>query len=222
MAWSAGSRKWQLEISLVSWFSTLLCSVRGAFCTNGFGGKQDVWSFASKQPFNILFFLFFARSCDSLVCWWLRGAGIGPAVAIPAAVSRAGLELGDVDVFELNEAFASQATYCVQVRHVHREREREKGGGVGAVGGTERYGREGKVERERERGNARSGRGVGVWGLRRWRPTMYSSGRPFGSWLRAQGCFFLSTIVASAWTPAVHDEHRRSRFSPRFTFRVYI
>ena len=37
-------------------------------------------------------------------------------MAIPAAVSKAGLELGDVDVFELNEAFASQATYCVKVR----------------------------------------------------------------------------------------------------------
>ncbi|CAN0552415.1 unnamed protein product [Laminaria digitata] len=41
--------------------------------------------------------------------------GIGPAVAIPEAVSRAGLGLSDVDVFELNEAFASQATYCIKV-----------------------------------------------------------------------------------------------------------
>ncbi|CAN0389118.1 unnamed protein product, partial [Ectocarpus sp. 12 AP-2014] len=40
--------------------------------------------------------------------------GIGPAVAIPAAVGKAGLELGDVDLFELNEAFASQATYCIK------------------------------------------------------------------------------------------------------------
>ncbi|CAN0394089.1 unnamed protein product, partial [Hapterophycus canaliculatus] len=40
--------------------------------------------------------------------------GIGPAVAIPEAVSRAGLEVGDVDVFELNEAFASQASYCIK------------------------------------------------------------------------------------------------------------
>ncbi|CAN0527476.1 unnamed protein product, partial [Scytosiphon promiscuus] len=40
--------------------------------------------------------------------------GIGPAVAIPVAVARAGLGLGDVDVFELNEAFASQATYCIK------------------------------------------------------------------------------------------------------------
>ena len=35
--------------------------------------------------------------------------GIGPAVAIPDAVKRAGLTLDDIDLFELNEAFASQA-----------------------------------------------------------------------------------------------------------------
>jgi acetyl-CoA acyltransferase 1 len=34
--------------------------------------------------------------------------GIGPAVAIPAAVEAAGLTIDDIDIFELNEAFASQ------------------------------------------------------------------------------------------------------------------
>lgn len=29
--------------------------------------------------------------------------GIGPAVAIPAAVKSAGLEIGDIDLFEINE-----------------------------------------------------------------------------------------------------------------------
>lgn len=38
--------------------------------------------------------------------------GIGPAVAIPAAVKSAGLELEDIDLFEINEAFASQYVYC--------------------------------------------------------------------------------------------------------------
>lgn len=33
--------------------------------------------------------------------------GIGPAVAIPAAVKAAGLELDDIDLFEINEVF-----YC--------------------------------------------------------------------------------------------------------------
>ena len=34
--------------------------------------------------------------------------GIGPSVAIPAALQSAGLQVEDIDLFELNEAFASQ------------------------------------------------------------------------------------------------------------------
>ena len=33
--------------------------------------------------------------------------GIGPAFAIPAALKKAGLTIDDIDVFEINEAFAS-------------------------------------------------------------------------------------------------------------------
>jgi acetyl-CoA C-acetyltransferase len=35
--------------------------------------------------------------------------GLGPTVAIPKALARAGLEIGDVDLVEINEAFASMA-----------------------------------------------------------------------------------------------------------------
>ncbi|PNX57311.1 3-ketoacyl-CoA thiolase peroxisomal-like [Trifolium pratense] len=37
--------------------------------------------------------------------------GVGPAFAIPAAVKSAGLELSNIDLFEINEAFASQFVY---------------------------------------------------------------------------------------------------------------
>ncbi|OFW61856.1 MAG: acetyl-CoA acetyltransferase [Actinobacteria bacterium RBG_16_64_13] len=40
--------------------------------------------------------------------------GIGPAFAIPKALKLAGLTVADIDVVELNEAFASQALYCVR------------------------------------------------------------------------------------------------------------
>jgi len=40
--------------------------------------------------------------------------GIGPAKAIPKALDKAGLGLGDIGVIELNEAFASQALYCAR------------------------------------------------------------------------------------------------------------
>ncbi len=38
--------------------------------------------------------------------------GIGPVVAVPRLLSRFGLEIDDIDLWELNEAFASQALYC--------------------------------------------------------------------------------------------------------------
>lgn len=38
--------------------------------------------------------------------------GIGPVFAVPRLLERQGLSVGDVDLWELNEAFASQALYC--------------------------------------------------------------------------------------------------------------
>ncbi|MFB0920454.1 MAG: thiolase family protein [Oscillospiraceae bacterium] len=40
--------------------------------------------------------------------------GLGPIYAIPKALKIAGLTMDDIDVFELNEAFASQALACVR------------------------------------------------------------------------------------------------------------
>lgn len=51
--------------------------------------------------------------------------GIGPAVAIPAALAKAGLGVRDVDLFELNEAFASQAVYCVKALGLGEELARD-------------------------------------------------------------------------------------------------
>jgi acetyl-CoA acyltransferase len=40
--------------------------------------------------------------------------GIGPAVAIPAALAKCGLAVKDIDVWELNEAFGSQSLACLR------------------------------------------------------------------------------------------------------------
>mgnify|MGYP001171543356 CR=1 FL=1 len=40
--------------------------------------------------------------------------GIGPAVAIPKALKQAGMSMDRIDLWEINEAFASQALYCVE------------------------------------------------------------------------------------------------------------
>uniref|UniRef100_A0A0G4H6Y4 acetyl-CoA C-acyltransferase n=1 Tax=Chromera velia CCMP2878 TaxID=1169474 RepID=A0A0G4H6Y4_9ALVE len=56
--------------------------------------------------------------------------GIGPAVAIPAALRMAGLTIKDIDVFEVNEAFASQATYCMQDLGIPKQKLNPKGGAI--------------------------------------------------------------------------------------------
>jgi acetyl-CoA acyltransferase len=40
--------------------------------------------------------------------------GVGPKYAIPKALKIAGLKIDDIDVYELNEAFASQAIHCAK------------------------------------------------------------------------------------------------------------
>ena len=47
--------------------------------------------------------------------------GIGPVAATRKALARAGLEIGDIEVVELNEAFASQALACVRDLALDRE-----------------------------------------------------------------------------------------------------
>lgn len=56
--------------------------------------------------------------------------GIGPAEAIPIAVNDAGLKLNDIDIFEINEAFASQCSYCIDVLGIDRQKVNPKGGAI--------------------------------------------------------------------------------------------
>eukprot|EP00892_Ulva_mutabilis_P000154 jgi/Ulvmu1/10139/UM006_0093.1 len=56
--------------------------------------------------------------------------GVGPAVAIPEAVRRAGLTLDDIDVYEINEAFASQALYCVRELGIDPGKVNPNGGAI--------------------------------------------------------------------------------------------
>ncbi|KAI8849816.1 Thiolase, N-terminal domain-containing protein [Chytridium lagenaria] len=59
-----------------------------------------------------------------------RIMGIGPAVAIPAVLKQVGLQIADIDVWEINEAFASQAVYCVKKLGIDVEKVNPKGGAI--------------------------------------------------------------------------------------------
>src|SRR6202043_2406811 len=48
--------------------------------------------------------------------------GIGPVVAIPKALALAGLKKEDIDVIELNEAFAAQALAVIRAGELHIDR----------------------------------------------------------------------------------------------------
>lgn len=56
--------------------------------------------------------------------------GIGPAVAIPAVLTDLGLTVDDVDIFEINEAFASQALYSVRKTGIDVNKVNPKGGAI--------------------------------------------------------------------------------------------
>ena len=56
--------------------------------------------------------------------------GIGPAFAIPAALKKCGFGIADIDIFEINEAFASQASYCVKALGVPKEKLNPRGGAI--------------------------------------------------------------------------------------------
>jgi acetyl-CoA acyltransferase len=56
--------------------------------------------------------------------------GIGPVVAIPKALKAAGLELKDIDLIELNEAFAAQALSVIKVLNLDLERLNVNGGAI--------------------------------------------------------------------------------------------
>jgi len=56
--------------------------------------------------------------------------GVGPAYAIPPAVKRAGLVLNDIDVFEINEAFASQCTFSIKKLGLDIEKVNPNGGAI--------------------------------------------------------------------------------------------
>jgi len=56
--------------------------------------------------------------------------GIGPAVAIPKLMEQTGIKIEDVDLFELNEAFASQALYCIRELGLNEDIVNVNGGAI--------------------------------------------------------------------------------------------
>jgi len=59
--------------------------------------------------------------------------GIGPVFAVPRLLERHGLSIDDIDIWELNEAFASQAFYCRDRLGIDPDKYNVNGGSI-AIG----------------------------------------------------------------------------------------
>ncbi len=86
--------------------------------------------------------------------------GIGPVFAVPRLLERHGLKVDDIDLWELNEAFASQCLYCRDTLGIDPEKYNVNGGSI-AIGHP--FGMTGArltghiLQEARRRGNVRYG-----------------------------------------------------------------
>ncbi|KAJ4324531.1 3-ketoacyl-CoA thiolase with broad chain length specificity [Neodidymelliopsis sp. IMI 364377] len=56
--------------------------------------------------------------------------GVGPAAAIPVVLEKTGLSKDDVDIYEINEAFASQCLFCINELGLDQKKINPKGGAI--------------------------------------------------------------------------------------------
>ena len=56
--------------------------------------------------------------------------GIGPVPAVRKAFEKSGMNMGDMDLVELNEAFAAQAIYCMRELDMDADRTNVNGSGI--------------------------------------------------------------------------------------------
>ncbi|MGA8282618.1 MAG: thiolase family protein [Desulfobacterales bacterium] len=56
--------------------------------------------------------------------------GVGPRYAIPKLLDMAGMDMADIGLFEINEAFASQALYCIRELGLDMEKVNVNGGAI--------------------------------------------------------------------------------------------
>jgi acetyl-CoA C-acetyltransferase len=75
-------------------------------------------------PYKLVFRGFQVAGCEP------DEMGIGPVFAIPKLLKRQGLKVEDIDLWELNEAFAVQVMYCRDKLGIPNDRLNVNGGAI--------------------------------------------------------------------------------------------
>ncbi len=75
-------------------------------------------------PYKFIFRGFAVAGCEP------DEMGVGPVFAVPKLLGRHGLQVSDIDVWELNEAFASQVVYCRDRLGIPMEKLNVNGGSI--------------------------------------------------------------------------------------------
>jgi acetyl-CoA acyltransferase len=78
-------------------------------------------------PYQLVFRGFQVSGCNA------DEMGIGPIYAVPKLLNRTGLKMEDIDIWELNEAFAVQVVYCFHHLGIDPEKLNVNGGSI-AIG----------------------------------------------------------------------------------------
>jgi acetyl-CoA acyltransferase len=56
--------------------------------------------------------------------------GVGPAVVVPKVLRMAGMTVNQIELIELNEAFAAQSVYCIKKLEINEEINNVNGGAI--------------------------------------------------------------------------------------------
>src|SRR6266436_7179551 len=75
-------------------------------------------------PYKLIFRGFQVAGCEP------QEMGVGPVFAVPKLLNRCGLRMDDIDVWELNEAFAVQVVYCFHHMGIDPEKLNVNGGSI--------------------------------------------------------------------------------------------
>ncbi len=117
-----------------------LQSLKGAFDAEGSVTAGNSSQFSDGASANLLMSADRARELGIEPLGYFRGCvfagcepdemGIGPVFAVPKLLKRNGLSIDDIDIVELNEAFASQAVYCRDRLGIDPEKLNPNGGAI--------------------------------------------------------------------------------------------